>query len=70
MVTGRKTETYSVREVLCFCRYKVKLSLCIIKHSVKKVCVGEEVWFHEVFNLGYIRGSNTERGLDSFVMQH
>jgi hypothetical protein len=39
MVTGRKNETYSPRYLLCFCRYKGRLSLCIIKHFVKKMCV-------------------------------
>jgi len=29
-----------------------------------------EVQLHEVFNLGTTQGTNTERGLDSFVMQH
>jgi hypothetical protein len=42
----------------------------MIKHSVKKMCVGEEVLLHEVLNLGTIWGNNTEHGLDSFVMQH
>ena len=45
-------------------------NLCIIKHSVKKMCVGVEVWLHEVWNLGTIWRSNTECGMDSFVVQH
>jgi hypothetical protein len=54
---------------LYFCRYKVKLSSCIIKHSVK-MWVGIEVWLHEVLNLGTTRGSNIECEVDWFVMQH
>jgi len=34
------------------------------------MCVGVEVWLHEILNLGTTWRSNTERGLDSFVMQH
>jgi len=32
--------------------------------------VGAEVWLHKVLYLGTIWGSNTECGLESFVMQH
>jgi len=49
---------------------KVLQNLSIIKHSVKNMCMGVEVWLHQVLNLGTIWGSNTDCGLDSLVMQH